>query len=257
MKTVHMKYLMIVIIAALAAWSPRAKASSTALQVQKASPALAENDSAKFQGTDFDLLSRKGELMIKRQDMKDIYDALSGVVVRRTDNGNVEIAVDAATVAPSFFVKSVLYFSPANWSVWVNDRKFTPFYNKSYTAKGDVDFEVANVDHDRVRLVWNTHYLDAISPGWRQKLSPGNPSANHALKEPGFISLTGKIFVSQDGNRVEVILAPNQTFVTHTMDVEEGYVAPVTIAVPAVGKVKDNTDTEININPATQHNITK
>jgi len=250
MKMMYVRYGIIIVglLSPLSAFAVNAvdnplPAMSPTIPESKDDASLAEEDSpnpAKFQGTNFDLLSRKGELMIKQRDMNDIYDALSGIEVRKpNNNSNVAIAVDAPATAPSFFLKSVLYFSQVNWSAWVNDRKFTPFYNKNYTAKGDIDFEIASVNHDRVQLIWNAHYLDSISPGWREKLLPADPSVNHTLKEPGFVSSTGKIFVSQDASRVEVTLAPNQTFVTHEMDIEEGYVAPVAIMIPAQSNSAD------------------
>jgi len=198
----------------------------------------------KYDGRDFSLLPRQGELMMSRKDMQKIYDALSGVAVINKV-GEVEIKAEAPSVAPSFYAKSVLYFSPANWSVWVNNRKFTPFYNKNYDAQGLVDFEISQVMHDRVALIWHTHNLDVISPGWRDKFTHVTPEERHGIKEPGFISATGNVFISDDTMEVRASLAPNQTFATHTLTVEEGYLPPTPIMVPTVkpsaGGVNINT----------------
>lgn len=96
------------------------------------------------------------------------------------------------------YLASIIYFSPANWSVWINNQRITPENN----GNGG-EFYVKSVQRDKVSLIWRL----SVSK-WRA-LSGGK-----ALEIPQ---------VNQnDQVETQFDLKPNQTFILGNKNIVEG-----------------------------------
>ncbi|OFW81408.1 MAG: hypothetical protein A2887_03805 [Alphaproteobacteria bacterium RIFCSPLOWO2_01_FULL_40_26] len=97
------------------------------------------------------------------------------------------------------YLASVIYFTPNNWAVWINDQKIT-----SETNKNQKELFATSVQKDRVKLRWTL----SIS---KWKILSGRKSEEFAPK-------------INESNQVEVEfeLRPNQTFILSTTNIVEG-----------------------------------
>ncbi|MDX1975308.1 MAG: hypothetical protein SFT92_06490 [Rickettsiales bacterium] len=121
--------------------------------------------------------------------------------------GKKEVKHSAYFTYPQFFLKSIVFHSADDWSVWVNDRRIT-----QSTPKDIGDLEVSAISSDQVRLAWRPQDMGRVNDIWS--------------KQPN-----DKIEVDQIRQMVIFDLKPNQTFSSYKMDVFEGKVLPVTIGV--------------------------
>ena len=75
--------------------------------------------------------------------------------------------VNKPAVAPVFYLSSILYIEPDNWSVWVNGEKI------SFGEEHD-EFEIVKVNDTHVSLVWRETMIDYIFPEWSNHFEPMN-----------------------------------------------------------------------------------
>lgn len=108
--------------------------------------------------------------------------------------------------APAFYLSSIMFLGDDNWTIWLNGKKIT-----SYQVKGMPDIQVMDVSDNSAELIWNTEFLDYISPHWRDE------KEKIGQKESAIMMIDDKT------GQVAVKLHPNQTFVTRVMQVVEGH----------------------------------
>ena len=97
------------------------------------------------------------------------------------------------------YLASIIYFTPNDWAVWINDQKIT-----SQTNKKERELYVKHIYKDRIKLLWKL----SIS---KWKVLSGRKSESFAPK----INANNQI-------EVEFDLKPNQTFILSTNNVVEG-----------------------------------
>jgi hypothetical protein len=107
-------------------------------------------------------------------------------------------------VYPQFFLASLVYDSPQDWSVRVNNEKLT---TKEPESMG---IRVIEIDKDRVKLEWM-------------------PSDMHKVEEVWNVSPNKDVKVDVKAHKVTFTLRPNQTFTSYVMRVVEGKVMPMVI----------------------------
>lgn len=113
------------------------------------------------------------------------------------------------TEAPVFFLNSVVYFSPQQWTIWVNDEKI---------SVGDEhdQLEVSGVEGGKVTFFWRDSKIDYIFPKWREKFTP--------LLDTGYFSNQKDILINGETGDISFVLQTNQSFVSKDLKVVEGVV---------------------------------
>jgi hypothetical protein len=104
--------------------------------------------------------------------------------------------------AGNVYLKSILFLSKNNWTIWVNDEKISAEMNKN----GDSEFFVEKITKDRVELVRR------LSRGqWKHMNSENQVDA-------------GKYRINNSANKVELMLTlhPNQTYVMGRDEIIDG-----------------------------------
>jgi hypothetical protein len=81
------------------------------------------------------------------------------------------------TVAPSFYLNSVMFYMPKNWSVWLNHRRIR------FGTKMN-GLTILNISEDYVDMLWKPMDLDFIAPDWRKKLLPVGEGISKDLGVP-------------------------------------------------------------------------
>lgn len=170
-----------------------------------------------FDGEDFSKLSFPQSLMFSEPELKRLYDAVKGIAPPGEQGGPVMVEVKTPKVAPAFYLNSVLYESPTNWTIWLNARRIR-------RGAKFPELEIAGVREDRVEFIWQTDSLDFISPDWDKKIVPIPPRPGASLGRWAYVSQGGNIFVDQSRRYVRFFLGPHQTFVSRTMELVEGKV---------------------------------
>ncbi|NDF12848.1 MAG: hypothetical protein EB060_08585 [Proteobacteria bacterium] len=77
-------------------------------------------------------------------------------------------ALAGAIIAPSYYLNSVLFYAPENWTLWMN-------YKRTRRGMKLEDLQVAHIDNDFVEFIWKPKDLDFLSPGWQGKLVAIDP----------------------------------------------------------------------------------
>lgn len=96
------------------------------------------------------------------------------------------------------YLASIIYFTPQDWVVWVNDKKITPTTNKR-----DNELYLKSVQKDSVRLFWKLSISKwKILSGRKEEVAPQVNAENQV--------------------EVEFTLKPNQTFILSNGAVVEG-----------------------------------
>lgn len=107
---------------------------------------------------------------------------------------------------PQFFLSSIIYRSPSDWIIWVNNTKMT----QDDTVINGIDLRVLSVDGKAAFFEWRPRKTDKVN------LDAPTP-ADGSIKTD-FIS--GKVIFE---------LHVNQTFSSYSMSILEGRAQPVTI----------------------------
>jgi hypothetical protein len=119
---------------------------------------------------------------------------------------NTETIVAAPVERQNFYLKSILYFGPGNWTLWLNDKKIVA--GESYKQ-----LEFIKVAREEVVILWKDVKMDEIAPDWHRYLE--------SVDDTRF-SNNKNIVYDRAGNNVAFILKPNQTLVSAHMDIVEG-----------------------------------
>jgi hypothetical protein len=110
-------------------------------------------------------------------------------------------------VYPQFFLESLVYHSPKDWVIWLNNEKIT-----QDTPKANTEISVEAIDENKVVLKWHPSLVDKdrVMDVWKR-----TPNT--------------EIIVDVMDNSVQFALHTNQTFSSYVMRVLEGKVLPVAI----------------------------
>lgn len=139
-----------------------------------------------------------------------VYERKTG---RQAAVSSAPVKGNAATIAPStartpnFYLGSIMYFSPDQWAVWLNNKK----YSKDKMIN---EVDLLGVQSDKVQMRWKVNSLDVIVPDWRSKLVLGNAG--------NYISRDNAVSINNAGTEITFTLRPNQSFLSSKMKIVEG-----------------------------------
>jgi hypothetical protein len=137
-------------------------------------------------------------------------EALPDFIQSLTGENSENVAIERSFTYPVFFLSSLVYRSPEDWVVRINQQNF---YKISALSSEEVS--IVSIDHKKVRVRWRPADLAKIMPKWSSKTS----------KTVSFDAKDG-VF--------EFTLQVNQTFSSHAMEVVEGKLLPITEAISAI-----------------------
>ncbi len=189
-------------------------------------------------------LSFKRSLMFSSGEIRQIYAALDysraqqpAFSPQTQDISSSSRPVIPNGFAPSFFLRSIMYYGPDDWVIWLNDKKLRP-------GQGLQNFYIVTVLEDKVVMAWHPPNLPSIAPKWKQTLQPGEKrrevirlaavkggaAENIPAAEPEFVTFTWDYFdaandvaVDSAKGAVRFVLSPHQSFVTRTLSIQEGF----------------------------------
>lgn len=169
----------------------------------------------------------KGSLMFTAAEIKMVQEALDSVgadaeVDNTPQRSDVPMASSsknfmsdiAANLAPTYYLNSILYISPSNWTVWVNGVQYSAELH-GFDSEALKGLMVEHISPQAVRFTSRIRLLDRIAPGWKEKFS---------IDEKGnFVSINIKnLTVSKEKDVISFTLQPNQRFAVSTMEINEG-----------------------------------
>lgn len=103
---------------------------------------------------------------------------------------------------PNLYLGSIVYYSPTNWSIWVNGKKLTNTVNKESNA-----FYLKSITRSEVVLVWKPSTLQDMEKTWQDKTQ----------KPAGVI-------LDSPNRTLTLTMRPNQTFIPNTLEIREGLI---------------------------------
>ncbi len=122
---------------------------------------------------------------------------------------------------PVFYLASIAYDAPGDWSLWVSGYKITSRVNPT-------DLTVVNVTRDSATFLWQPSYGEAIKR--RVELNAFAPTA--AVKHK--LSQSQSIRFDEEREAMTFTLKPNQSFAVGYFKLFEGFVdSPALEALPA------------------------
>jgi hypothetical protein len=168
----------------------------------------------------------KGSLMFDEKSIKLLNDAMESFLTGKplelpavvTPEASAAAAAAALaakeqaaqpTVLPVFYLNSIVYFSPSNWSIWLNNTKISPVKKPQIP-----ELKIVNITDRQVFFTWSVKNLDRISPNWMDKLKEDS--------DGDFSNSDNTIKVSAEKDSVGFALGPNQSFSVQAMEIMEG-----------------------------------
>jgi hypothetical protein len=194
-------------------------------QLQKAKEQVLNinQDPNQFNGSNFEVLKWRSSLMFPSEQLRQLYNAARGLTDQSV--GAVAVEVKVPRVAPAFFLNSVLYNKPDNWTIWMNSRRIR-------AGAKFPELEIASVNQDSVEFIWETEQLDFISPEWEKKVIPLEIKPGQEVPRFAYVSKDGLIGVDRNRRYVRFVLGPHQTFVSRSMKIVEGFVKSTVFDAP-------------------------
>jgi hypothetical protein len=132
--------------------------------------------------------------------------------------------IDEPASYPVFYLSSIVYHSPRDWSLWVSGHRIASY-------KNDTDLTVLGVTPDSATFSWKPTYMTALKQRTKQKIFAATDPVQHRMLRQQNIK------VSDTDNTVTFTLHTNQSFAAGYFAMFEGYVA--TPAMPKLDTAKD------------------
>lgn len=130
--------------------------------------------------------------------------------------------IEDPLVYPVFYLSTIAYDTPSEWSLWVSGYKITSRHN--YT-----DVTVLNVTRDSVTFLWKPSFMKAIMKRDKEKRFAPIDSVKHKLVP------TQAVSIDESAGSVVFTLKPNQSFAPGYFKTFEGYIdGPTLTALPVV-----------------------
>ncbi|PIR38465.1 MAG: hypothetical protein COV35_06775 [Alphaproteobacteria bacterium CG11_big_fil_rev_8_21_14_0_20_39_49] len=153
-----------------------------------------------------------------------------------TTTTNVEPIIEVPQIerpkeAPAFYLSSILYLSPDNWSVWINGQKVS--FGEGYN-----NVEIVKVTETEVTMIWRDSMIDYVSPGWKDKYN--------LMADDRFMSNERNVVVDLENGDISFVLGVNQSFDSMSMEIIEGVAYTKDIVVPANEAQLDSNGVNMN-----------
>ncbi len=169
-------------------------------------------------------------IMFKREDLDRLYSVLEGagyesLSIEEGGENGVEKVVKFIT-APSFYLNSIMYYTPENWTIWINGNRI----RKSDPEHGAIT--IASVNEDSVEVIWKSENLGIIYPNIISDFEQVNGKKySGASLYWKYRSSDGGIFINKNMDMVRFRIGIQQSFVSHLMEVVEGKRADKEVAI--------------------------
>lgn len=140
----------------------------------------------------------------------DSYDEHKPVPVEATapkpDIQDDIFASYATASPPNLYLASIVYYSPKNWSIRLNDKRV----NSSDNAVNN-RFYISKISRKEVEIVWTPVSMSDVLNKWEQLTEGGKKSIPN-------------VRIDNATNKIVLDMRPNQTFVINTLDIREGLI---------------------------------
>ena len=125
------------------------------------------------------------------------------------------ITITEPPIYPVFYLASIAYHTPTDWSVWVSGHKITSHSNET-------DLTVVKVTPDSATFTWSPSYILAMTQRNKQHIFASfDLVRNRILKRND-----DDLHFNDATNSITFTLRPNQSFSAGYWHLFEGYVAP-------------------------------
>jgi hypothetical protein len=119
------------------------------------------------------LIDLEGKMIGRVEDDKRIVDNDGNYMGRDTRI----ITKVYPSVAPAFYLNSVMFYIPKNWTLWLNHRRIRVGTEMN-------GLTVVNIHEDFVDMLWKPADLDFIAPDWKKKVLPLGDNISKDLGVP-------------------------------------------------------------------------
>ena len=144
---------------------------------------------------------------------------------------------DEPATYPVFFLSSIVYNSPKDWSIWMGGEKIT-------SEKNETEVEVLSVKRDSATFRWKPVYASAIGQRQAMKAFAATDSVKNKL------SANHSINYDDQSGEITFTLRQNQSFAVGYFKLFEGYVASPTMdAMPLANAATDDNVATISSQP--------
>lgn len=111
--------------------------------------------------------------------------------------------------APNFYLKSILYFSRDNWSLWLNKKMFSATTDRVFD-----NINLMHVTRYSASFLWKKAQIDLIYPNWKDVFIN--------MEDNKYVSPEKNIIIDSLTGDILFILKPNQTFSSKLLQIVEG-----------------------------------
>ncbi|MCB2081294.1 MAG: hypothetical protein KDD76_01580 [Rickettsiales bacterium] len=143
---------------------------------------------------------------------------------------DIEEQTEVVYTAPSFFLRSIIYYNPQEWTIWLNNKKLR--YGENYGK-----FYIVHVDENEATFIWHSDDLDIISPTWAETIpqrdaltemvvvsdiSDDKPKEETLTYRWDHMTDDQSIAIDSRAHAIRFVLRPNQSFISYRMQITEG-----------------------------------
>ncbi len=123
---------------------------------------------------------------------------------------------------PVYYLSSIVYHSPSDWSIWLSGHKIT-------SAKNNTELKVTGISSDQATFSWTPGYSEALTLRKQHKSFAETDKVKHRLAATQISSY------NENTGTVTFTLRPNQTFAVGYFSTFEGFMESpkLELALPA------------------------
>ena len=124
---------------------------------------------------------------------------------------------DSDAILPAFYLSSIIYRNPGDWSLWVNKKRITA----KESDRPELGISVRGITKEVATLSWKPSNIDTATERWQQLKEADSVDEIKKQKKHREVAFA-KIDFDQEAGEFVVSMRPNQTFFADTMQVLEG-----------------------------------
>lgn len=159
------------------------------------------------------------------------HDTVAPVPMAPTDVSSTVSEIKEPLVYPVFYLASIVYHSPNDWSLWMSGRKIT-------SGKNETDVSVLSISPNSATFIWRPSYSDTLLRRDRAAAYADATAYKNRLATSQSASL------DKETGSIKFTLRENQTFVVGYFKIFEGFVESPGLAPLDIGATE-------NANPQT------